>query len=68
MKNLLLKVKVTRTVLILNCIKRLAVKSGLSKCHKMVVTALKKSFQNARYRELIDGNYMSFIDNKLKKE
>ena len=34
----------------------------------MVVTALKKSFQNARYRELIDENYINFIDNKLKKE
>ena len=68
MKNLVLKVKVTRTVLILNCIKRLAVKTGLSKRHKMVVTPLKKSFQNARCRELIDGNYMSFIDNKFKKE
>ena len=68
MKNLVLKLKVTRTVLILNCIKCLTVKTGLSKRHKMVVTALKKSFQNARYRELIDENYINFIDNKLKKE
>lgn len=46
----------------------MTVTKGLSDCHKMLITMLKKSFQKAKPREVIYRIYRDFNEAKFKNK